>query len=209
MNLMKRILCFFVFLTMIIVVPDDVHASELKSKCKIAGLNPYVLQIEMQMPETGYCNYVEIVNANTKKVVYKQKTDKNQHSVWNLKYNKVYFCRVKQVSKNGTQTDGKWSEKRYFIHYKYSVYFTLSGFNIAMPRIKGVKKYNVYIAKKKKGPYKHIGSIKPGKKKELRVKKQGKHRIYFRVKPIVKRKKCYSQFDFNQYDHYFSHISYI
>lgn len=211
MKVMKKIIFFSMFFSTIIGMSKGVFADGLKSKCKIIGLNPYVVQIKMETPKIGYSNYVEVVDNNTKKVVYKHKTDNNQHSVWNLKHNKIYFCRVKQVSNNGSQSDGNWSSKRYFIYYKYDVYCTVEtpGFNIKMPKIKGVKKYNVFIAKKKKGPYKKVGAIKPGKKKELTIKKKGKHGIYFKVKPIMKRKKCYSQFDFNQYDYYLSHTSYI
>lgn len=113
-----------------------------------------------------------------------------------LKKNKLYYYRIRGLMySNGTYTPvTEWSAYKAFATPKPKIKLTSKKsktVSIKIPKIAGVKKYNVFLSTKKDKGYKKIKSIKPGKTFKI-SKFKGKAfkfyaNYYYRISPVLKK----------------------
>lgn len=114
-----------------------------------------------------------------------------------LKKNKLYYYRIRGLMSNGgTYTPvTEWSAYKAFATLKPKVKLTSKKsktVSFKIPKVAGVKKFNIYMSTKKNKGYKKIKTIKPGKTFKI-SKFKGKafkyyKNYYYKIVPVLKTK---------------------
>lgn len=112
---------------------------------------------------------------------------------YDLKKNTLYYYAIRLVTYDSTSPSryaavSEWSAKKAFTTAKYTVKQVgrKKAVSIKCPKIKGIKKYTIYMSAKEKSGYKKVGTVKPGKslkvskfnKKAFKYKKNYYYKIY-------------------------------
>lgn len=145
--------------------------------------------VSVSLPRDGQFKEVQVLNSSKK--VWKTRKC-SFFTSFNLKKNKAGTVRFRYIDNDGTALSD-WSESISFATYTGNNVKKEGGKKLyasyKLPKIKGVKKYVIYISDKKEKGYKKIKSAKPGTKVVLKTfkKKSFKYykNYYVRIKPIV------------------------
>ena len=143
------------------------------------------LTISVVSNSSNYYYEVQLLNYTKKKVV--GKTTCARYAFFDLKKNQLYYYRVRATAYDYTQGKyvpvSNWS-------YGYGINTAvctvkLSGKNvkIKVPKVKGVKKFTLYMSTNNKKGYKKVKTVKPGKtvvvsKFKKKAFKKGKYYYY-------------------------------
>lgn len=115
---------------------------------------------KIQFGDSYYRKEVQLLDQSGTKVV--KTTSATYLASFSVKKNKVYFVRFREVYSNGTKS--AWSGKISFCTMKLGRKLK-SGKKIRfkVPKVKGVKKFKIYMSTKLDSGYKKIKTLKPGK----------------------------------------------
>lgn len=162
-----------------------------KQTIGVSWLSANLKEATFQLIRTG-SNYTEVRVMNYKGKVVSTATGLSLPTVKGLKKKTAYTAQFCELDDNDTQiTD--WSEKVGFITFeKFSIKKAKGKMaaRLKLPKIKGVKKYEVAISKKRDKGFKKVKNGKPGK--TLTIKKfKGKAMKYYvnyylKITPKVK-----------------------
>ncbi len=160
-----------------VAAPGRIQA---KSTMTISSLRPNF--VSMDFSDNNNTKEIQLLNKSFQVV---QTTSCMIYGSFSLKKNQVYYLRFREKAydyNTHTYVYSGWSGTKGICTVNYSLKLKGGKVRYKAPKVKGVKKFKIYLSKKSGSGYKKIKTLKPGKSfsfKKFKGKKIKKYKNYY------------------------------